>query len=126
MTVFAACRFRPVLPAFVVKNSRIRGSDWNCDTRSCRFFCGTDPSRRTNASFLFRRSGSMRSSIVVHSEKRTTFRSGSAAIPSKRSASRSSFVDQPGFCLSTRNVLSAAIRHMSSAMRRRSRSISVR
>ena len=64
--------------------------------------------------------------MVVHSEKRTILRSSSAISWSSRPSSSSSLLEYPGGSLSTRKVLLAAMRQMSSIFCRRSRSISVR
>src|SRR6266581_3777025 len=110
ITVFAACKFKPVEPAFVVRNRRHSGLLWNSYTNPCLSFCGTEPSRRTNRRRRFFRRDSVRSSILVHSEKSSTLRFSSEENRSNKLSSSSSFEEYPGVCLSTRNVLLADIR----------------
>src|SRR5947208_6077243 len=107
ITVFAACKFNPVEPAFVVRNRRHSGLFLNSWTNPCLSFCGTEPSRRTKRRWRFLRRGSIRSSIVVHSEKSSTLRFSSENKRSNKLSSSSSFEEYPGACLSTRNVLFA-------------------
>ena len=74
--------------------SRQAGSFWNSCTSCWRFFCGTEPSSRTWRTLSFLRIlSSMRSSMVVHSEKRRILRPFSRHRLSRRVASSSSLLE---------------------------------
>ena len=82
ITVLAACRFRPDRAGVGGQKQPAVGVGLESVHQFLRAaFAGTLPSSRTNSSFRFLSSGSIRSSIVVHSENSTTLRPSSSNNP---------------------------------------------
>src|SRR2546428_10514918 len=107
ITVFAACKFNPVEPAFVVRNRRQSGLFLNSWTNPCLSFCGTEPSRRTKRRWRFLRRGSISVRTVVHFDKISAVRFSSENKLADQVSRAFSFGDYARACLATRNVLFA-------------------